>query len=395
MKLLNRIMQLPNRSFFLLGPRSTGKTTWLKQKLPDASWYNLLKTKEFLRLSNTEVFIQEVSALAEGSWVVIDEVQRRPELLNEVHYLLNEFGTRYRFAMTGSSARKLKKENVNLLAGRASTQKFFPFIYQEFQGESHQWELEKILKYGCLPGICFETEELNQIEFLEAYTDTYLKEEIMQEAVVRNLDAFSRFLNIAGIMNSQILNTSNVSRDCHISRQTAENYFGILIDTLIGYYLPAWQPRAKVKEVNHPKFYFFDTGVVRALSGKLKSPIESSERGQLFETYIINEIRAYLQYYKLGGDLYYWRTSSGTEVDLIWKDDKNLILFEIKSSSDWKSAYNKGMKSFLECVPHPYCVVDSFGIYTGEKALKNDFIYVYPVKEFLDQMWLSKLKGLR
>ncbi len=384
MKFINRLMELPNRSFFLLGPRATGKTTWLKQRLPHASWYNLLRTQEYLRLSNSDTFVKEVSSLPEGSWIVIDEVQRRPELLNEVHYLMGEFGNKYRFALTGSSARKLKSKDVNLLAGRASTQKFFPLTFAEL---GSLWNLDLILNYGCLPGIYLEEEVLNRIEFLDAYADTYLKEEILQESVVRNLEGFSRFLKIASLMNGQILNTSNTGRDAHISRQSVDNYFQILSDTLIGFHLNAWQPRAKVKEVGHPKFYFFDSGIVRVLSGKLRSTMENIDRGNLFETYLLHEIRAYIQYKKLGGELFYWRTTSGTEIDLIWNRDQDSIAFEFKTSSEWKPDYLKGFKSFSEARP----LKRAIGVYLGEKSLKADAVEVYPIRNFLEKLWSDQI----
>jgi len=377
-------MTLPNRSFFLLGPRAIGKTTWLKQCLPNASWYNLLRTQEFLRLSNSDIFVREVSALPAGSWVVIDEIQRLPELLNEVHYLMGEFGDKYRFALTGSSARKLKKKDVNLLAGRASTQKFFPLTYAEL---GKFWKLDTLLNFGCLPKIYLEEEFINRVELLEAYADTYLKEEILQESLVRNLTGFSRFLEIAGLMNGQILNASNIGRDAHISRQSVENYFKILSDTLIGFHLNAWRPRAKVKEIEHPKFYFFDPGVVRVLSGKLRSPLEKSDAGNLLETYLIHEIKAYVQYRKIGGEFYYWRTTSGIEIDLIWKRDQYCIGFEFKLSNNWKSDYNKGFKSFTESQP----LKRAIGVYSGDKLLKAGDIEIFPVEMFLQKLWADQL----
>ena len=254
-----RQLTLPARSFFLFGPRGTGKTTWLRQMLPTALWFDLLRTRTFLELSQQpEEFRQRVEALRRGSWVVVDEVQRVPALLHEVHALISEHGRDYRFALSGSSARKLKRLDVDLLAGRVINRRFFPLTAAELR---YDVEPDRVLRFGLLPQV--QSDPKYAVDTLDAYVSNYLREEIQQEALVRRLDSFARFLQVAALMNGQIVNVSGIARDAAVARPTVQGYFDTLIDTLIGFWLPAWQPRAKVKEVAHPKFYLFDCGVVR------------------------------------------------------------------------------------------------------------------------------------
>ena len=258
--MFTRLFHLPDHSFFLFGPRGTGKTTWLRHVLPDALWFDLLRTQTFLALTRQpESFRLQIEARPKGNWIVVDEVQRLPSLLNEVHALIAERGQAYRFALSGSSARKLKRLDVNLLAGRVINRQFFPLTAAEL---NYEFDLDRILRFGLLPQI--HAEPGFAVDVLEAYVANYIREEIQQEAVVRNLDSFSRFLEVAALMNGQIANVSGLARDCAVARPTVQGFFAALIDTLIGFWLPAWRKRAKVKEVASPKFYLFDPGVVRA-----------------------------------------------------------------------------------------------------------------------------------
>jgi predicted AAA+ superfamily ATPase len=239
--MITRHQELPDHSFFLFGPRGTGKTTWLKQVLPDALWFDLLRTQTLLALSRQpESFRQQVEGRPRGSWVVVDEVQRLPTLLNEVHALIAEHGARYRFALSGSSARKLKRMDVNLLAGRAINRQFFPLTAAELNFDCNN--LDRVLRLGLLPQIQAETDYA--VEALEAYVGNYIREEIQQEALIRNLESFARFLEVAALMNGQIVNVAGISRDAAVARPTVQGYFATLVDTLIGFWLPAWRKRS-------------------------------------------------------------------------------------------------------------------------------------------------------
>jgi uncharacterized protein len=387
--MLARKLSIPQKSFFLLGPRGTGKSTWLRAMFPQARWYNLLRNIDLLRLmQNPEIFRQEVDALPDGTWVVIDEIQRLPSLLNEVHDII---ATRpknaIQFALTGSSARKLKRSGVNLLAGRALQRKMFPLTSDEI---GQNFDLEQALRFGTLPDSYLAKTDLDRIEYLESYLNTYLREEIKEEALIRKLEPFARFLRVAAIMNGQQTNLSAISRDAVVSRPTVDSYFEVLTDTLIGFWLPAWQPKAKIKEVAKPKFYFFDTGVARGLSGGLREKISDIERGHLFETLILNEMRAWIANKNTGGELNYWRTPSGSEIDIIYCPPgiKNKpIGIEIKSSKKWKPEYSRVLKERLE----DHTLAKGWGVYCGDTPLKDGPVDVLGWKTFLTQLWSGQL----
>lgn len=373
--MFTRQQPLPERSFFLLGPRGTGKTTWLRHVLPEALWFDLLRTQTLLELTQRpEWFRQQVEARPRGSWVVVDEVQRVPALLNEVHALIAEHGRAYRFALSGSSARKLKRLDVNLLAGRAINRQFFPLTAAELDFD---FDPDSILRFGLLPQI--RTDPDYATDALEAYVANYLREEIQQEALVKRLDSFARFLQVATLMNGQIANVAGIARDAAVARPTVQGYFETLTDTLIGFWLPAWQRRAKVKEVASPKFYLFDPGVVRALASRLREPLESSERGFLLETWILHELRAAIAYQNLGGELRYWRTPAGSEVDFVWTRGNRAVGIEVKASIIWKSEFGGPLKGLIA----DGIVKKGFGLYTGAAELKDGPLRVLPLKKFL------------
>jgi uncharacterized protein len=376
--MFTRLLKLPERSFFLLGPRGTGKTTWLRQTLPKALWFDLLRTQTFLALSQQpESFRQQVEALPKKSWVVIDEVQRAPMLLNEVHALISEHGRDYQFALSGSSARKLKRMDVNLLAGRAVNRQFFPLTAAEM---NFDFNVEQVLRFGLLPQI--QADRKFAPDALEAYATNYLREEIQQEALVRRLDSFARFLQVAALMNGQIANVAGISRDAAVARPTVQGYFETLTDTLVGFWLPAWQCRAKVKEVASPKFYLFDPGVARSLAGRLREPLEGVERGFLLETWILHELRAAMSFQNLGGDLRFWRTPSGSEVDFIWTRGKRTVGIEVKAAATWRREFGGPLKTLIE----ERVVKTGFGVYTGTAELKDGPLRVLPLKKFLREL---------
>ena len=373
-----RQLTLPDRSFFLFGPRGTGKTTWLRQVLPNALWFDLLRTQVFLDLSQRpDLFRQQVEALPRGQWVVVDEVQRLPALLHEVHALISEHGRRYRFALSGSSARKLKRLEGNLLAGRALNRQFFPLTAVELD---FSVEPDDVLKYGLLPQI--RADRKHAVDIMDAYVANYLREEVMQEALVRRLDSFARFLQVAAIMNGQVANLAGIARDAAVARPTVQGYFDVLIDTLIGHWLPAWRPRAKVKEVSSPKFYLFDPGVARALAGRVREPLEALERGFLLETWVLHELRAAVAVQSLGGDLSYWRTPSGGEVDFLWTRASRAVGIEVKASRTWRREFGGPLKGLIESG----VVGAGFGVYTGAVELKDGPLRVLPIKAFLEEL---------
>jgi predicted AAA+ superfamily ATPase len=370
-----RRLERPDRSFFLLGPRGTGKTTWLRQVLPSGLWFDLLRTQTFLDLSRQpNLFRQQVEARGPGDWVVVDEVQRLPGLLHEVHAIIAEKGRRYRFALSGSSGRKLRRLDVDLLAGRAINRQFFPLTAAEM---GFSVELDQALRVGLLPQIQSDPEYA--IDALDAYVSNYFREEIQQEAIVRRLDSFARFLEVVALVNGQVVNVAGVARDAGVARPTVQGYFQALVDTLVGFWLPAWQRRAKVKEVASPKFYLFDPGVTRALAGRSREPLDGLERGFLLETWVLHELRAAMAYQNIAGELYYWRTPAGSEVDFIWRRGARVVGIEVKAAPSWRREFGGPLKSLLaERIVHA-----GFGVYTGTTELKDGPLRVLPLLTFL------------
>jgi predicted AAA+ superfamily ATPase len=376
--MFTRQFTLPEHSFFLFGPRGTGKTTWLRQLLPDARWFDLLRTQTVLDLSRRpQMFRDQIEAQPSGRWIVVDEVQRMPSLLNEVHALIADRGNAYRFALSGSSARKLKRMDVNLLAGRAINRQFFPLTAAELEYET---PVDHILRLGLLPQIHAEPDYA--IDALDAYVANYVREEIQQEAMVRNLESFARFLEVAAVVNGQVLNVAGIARDAATARPTVQGYFSTLVDTLIGFWLPAWRKRAKVKEVASPKFYLFDPGVARALSGRLREPLDQAERGFLMETWILHELRAAVALRNLGGQLHYWRTPSGSEVDFVWTRGRRAVGVEVKAASTWRREDGAALTTLVE----DGVLTEGHGVYTGSALLKAGPIRVWPVMRFLREL---------
>jgi predicted AAA+ superfamily ATPase len=371
-----RLLPAPHRSFFLFGPRGSGKTTWLKQEFPDAKVFNLLQAKVLLELSrDLGRFKQEVLAEKEGTWIILDEVQKLPRLLDDVHDILNDYD--YKFALSGSSARKLKRLEANMLAGRAITRKFFPLVWKE---RDEICDLETLLRYGNLPEVCLAIDDA--IDILEAYVGTYLKEEIAQESLDQDLDSFTRFLQVAGILNGNVVNISGVARDCGVKRETIERYYEIAEATLIGTWIRPLNRRLKVKESSRPKFYFFDPGVVRGLTGRLRDVLDSSEKGTLFETLVLHELNSAINYLNIGGTLSFWETSSSKEVDFIWSRANNAVGFEVKTGSRWRSNYGSGLKELLRA----NIIQKAYGVYGGDLVLKDGEVTILTFPEFAERL---------
>jgi predicted AAA+ superfamily ATPase len=378
-----RHLKAPRESFFLFGPRGTGKSTWLRQQLPDAHWFDLLRMPLVLELTRRpETFRARIEALPKGSWVVVDEVQRMPALLDEVHALLAEHGKSYRFALSGSSARKLRRLEVNLLAGRAITRNFFPLTAAELEFD---FGLDDLLATGCLPMVRNDPD--SAIDILDAYVSTYLREEVQQEALTKDIGGFARFLEVAALCNGQVVNVTGVARDAGVARPTVARHFEVLVDTLLGTWLPAWRPRARIKEVQHPKFFLFDPGVARGLAGRLREPPSDTERGPLLETLVLHELRAAIAYQNLGGNLSYWRTPSGTEVDFVWERGDKRIGIEVKASKRWRSEYGTALADLKK----EGRITAAFGVYAGSERQRERELTVLPFAEFTRELTAGKV----
>ena len=333
-----RILEAPQKSFFLLGPRGAGKSTYLRIAFPDAHVINLLAEDTYQRLlANPGLLSAELRAVPSDRWVVIDEMQRLPALLNEVHRFIEEKGLR--FVLCGSSARKLKRAGVNLLAGRALRRAMHPFIPEEL-GE--QFALDDALQHGLLP-IVWDSED--RAETLTAYTHMYLKEEIQAEALVRNLSGFARFLPVAALFHAHPLNVANIAREAQVARTTVTAYLDILEETLLCFQLPAYEIRLRVRERKLPKWYWCDPGIVRAIR-KVTTPPTPEERGTLFEGLIAQLIRSYTDYRNLCDECFYWATvaHTRTEVDFLLKRGGEFVAIEVKSGSTFTEAWCKGLR---------------------------------------------------
>jgi uncharacterized protein len=371
----SRIIRPPSdKSFFLFGPRGTGKTTWVKATFPKALFLDLLEDELFNDLLANPGRLKNFIPTRHKGWIVIDEVQRIPELLNEIHRLIEN--EKHIFILTGSSARKLKRKGQNLLAGRALTYSFHPLTAVEL---GRDFKLDYSLKFGQLPSACTES---NPKKYLESYVKTYLEEEIRQEGLSRKLGAFSRFLEAASFSQGSVLNMSAVSRECAIERKVAERYFEILEDLLIAYRVPVFTKRAKRRIVTHPKFYFFDAGVYRTLRpmGPLDTPEEAE--GAAFETLIFQELHAINSLLDLGYDLYYWRTSNNMEVDFVLYGKKGICALEVKRTGKVSDKYLRGLKSFLREYPS----AKAYFVYGGKRRMRKGAIEIVPTELFLREL---------
>ncbi len=372
--MFHRAINLPlsaDRSFFLFGPRGTGKTTWLKRHFPRAPFINLLQSEFHIPLSASPGRLRELIPPDYSDWIVIDEVQRVPELLNEVHDLIESRGLR--FALTGSSARSLRRGGVNLLGGRARTWQMHPLTVGE-QGEA--FDFTESLRFGHLPARFSDPEPRR---YLQAYIATYLKEEVAQEGLTRNIGHFSRFLETAAFSQGQTLNISSVAREAQVSRAVAENYFFILEDLLIAVSLPVFARHAKRKLISQRKFYFFDAGVFRAIrpTGPLDSEAEID--GPALETLVLQELRAINDYLALDYEISYWRTRNGLEVDFVLYGPRGLIAIEIKRSRNPGPKDTRALREFRKDYPPAQC----FLFHGGDSSLHLDGIVAMPLAEAL------------
>ncbi len=350
--MIKRIVDLPaSRSCFLFGPRQTGKSTLVRSRLDARSWsIDLLESDRYLRYARTpELFRRE----AEGqitrkrvTTIFIDEVQRLPELLNEVHLLIERHGCR--FILSGSSTRKLRRGGVNLLAGRAVERRLFPFVYAEI---ADTFDLEEALRFGTLPAI-HGLADREKADILGAYANTYLREEIQQEGLVRNLGGFSRLLDVAAAQCGELVNFSAFGREAGLPTRTVQSYYDILEDTLVGCRLEPYLRSTRRRMVAHQKFYLFDTGVTNAINRRLGAPPDVALRGRLFEQLMVLEAMRMLSYLRSEARLFFWRTGAGAEVDLVVEQrGRPVAAFEMKARKRVAGADLTGLRAFREEYP--------------------------------------------
>ena len=375
--MLKRVLKPPEQTFFLLGPRGSGKTTWLRATFSDAHVIDLLSEETYQRLlASPGQFADELRAVPAGRWVIVDEVQRLPSLLNEVHRFIEERGQN--FVLCGSSARKLKRGGVNLLAGRALYRAMHPFVPEEL---GQQFDLEEILRYGTLPIVWDSTAKQ---ETLSAYAQLYLKEEIQAEALVRNLPGFARFLPIAALFHAQTVNVTNIAREAGVARTTVTGYLDILEETLLCFRLRAYETKLRVRERKLPKWYWCDPGIVRGMK-RVTGTIAPEERGALFEGIVAQLLRAYKDYRGICDDIYYWATSgrSTMEVDFILVRGSDLIAIEAKSGNTFADAWCKGLRAIepLEGLRRRIVVYPR-----GPVMRTKDGIDVLPFKHFAEEL---------
>lgn len=373
-KRIYKIEDEPEESLFLFGARQTGKTTLLKERFPKAIYIDLLNTDILKRLQNNpERLRQTLEHEKQDTIVVIDEIQQLPILLNEVHWLITNKGLR--FILSGSSARKLKRNGTNTLGGRALPCNMFPLVSAEIE----DFDLNRALRYGMIPKI-YTSKAPERL--LQAYVDVYLKEEIKAEALVRNLANFTKFLEISAMTDGEIVNYQNIASDCGVSSTTVKEYFAILSDTLIGYMIPAYTKTQKRKMVQAPRFYFFDIGVTNYLLNRTKLEQGTPEYGHAFEHFVIQEIIAYIGYTHSNKALSYWRTYTGQEVDVILGDAD--VAIEIKSSDNIETRHLKGLKAFREDFPESRLMVVSLDPFDRRTETG---IEITNIHKFLKMLW--------
>jgi uncharacterized protein len=375
MEVLPRFLPAPNSSFFLFGPRGTGKTTWLRQEFPSAVFVNLLKPDTFRELSaRPERLVELIRGGPEGVSVVLDEVQRVPELLTVVHDIL-ESPERRRFVLTGSSARKLRRGGVDLLAGRALFHTSHPFMGAELPS----FNLDQALQTGMIPLVLAAE---NPPEALRAYASLYLEEEVRTEGWVRNIGDFARFLEALSFSHGAVLNVSNVARESQVKRRTVDGYLEVLEDLLLGFRLEVFTRRARRETSAHPKFYYFDAGVFRSL--RPRGPLDRPEEvdGAALEGLVAQHLRAWIAYSSGDFELFFWRTRAGSEVDFVVYGPDGFWALEVKNTRQVRPEDLRGLRAFKADFPEAEAVL----LYRGEDRLRKKDTLCLPVEEFLREL---------
>lgn len=376
MDIIARLFEAPGQSFFLFGPRGTGKSTWLKKAFPEATYLDLLDPHTAREFStHPEKLMEIVDAGIPSEILIIDEIQKIPELLDVVH-LLMENNPAVRFILTGSSSRKLKRSGVDLLAGRAILKTMHPFLATEL-GSS--FSLESALKTGMLPLVVRSSDP---IKTLHAYLALYIREEVQMESLVRSIGSFGRFLEAATFSHGGVLNTTEIARECMVNRKTVAGYLEVLEDLLLSFQIPVFSRRAKRKLSAHPKFYVFDCGVFRSL--RPVGPIDSDQDidGATLEGLVAQHLRAWLAYRKGDGKLFFWRTRAGVEVDFVLYGEDLFVGIEVKNSQRVSSRMLRGLKNFREDYPEAQTIL----LYRGKDRLKKEGVLCLPCEEFLKNL---------
>jgi len=372
-KRLLRLDSTHNDSVFLWGARQVGKTTLLKELYSGCIYYDLLKAKDFERLlRNPALLSEDLEMLKEGDTVIIDEIQKIPQLLDEVHSLI--FEKKIRFILSGSSPRKLKRHGANLLGGRALKEILYPLVSVEIP----DFDIHKAVNYGMIPRHYLISDPWKR---LSAYIGVYLNEEIREEAFVRNLRNFSRFMEMAAFSNGEIVVYRNIAQDCGIDYRTVKDYFEILVDTLVGYLIPGFTLTPKRQSIQAPKFYYFDVGIANYLRNRRNMQLGSVDFGHAFEHFIIQELIAYLGYNDKFEQLSYWRTNTGYEIDAII--GKGRVAIEIKSVEEIQTRHLKGLKAFQE--DYPECRLIAVSLDSRYRVTSG--VEIYPAVDFLKKLW--------
>jgi predicted AAA+ superfamily ATPase len=368
-------------SVFLWGARQTGKSTLLRQLFPDALWFDLLKSDIYRRYQKEPLQFREVIlANTVSSIVIVDEIQKIPELLDEIHWLIVNHKTR--FILSGSSPRKIIRSGANLLGGRALRYELYPLI----QSEIPEFDLLKALNNGLLPRHYLAE---NPKKLIEAYIGNYLRDEIVSEAKIRNINAFTQFLEAAAFSNGEMVNYTNIASECGVSSVTVKEYFQILEDTLIGRFLPSFQKKPKRRVILAPKFYYFDVGIANYLLKRGRIEVGSEAFGSAFEHFIYQELYAHSNYSGLNYAISYWRTTSQIEVDFILGDHE--VAIEVKGTNNIQTRHLKGLKSFSEEYTVQKLIIVSND--PLERAIGN--ITVLPWKLFLQKLWAGDIIGTK
>ncbi len=378
--LYRRRLTLPERSFFLLGLRGVGKSTWVRNALPGALHLDLLDEALLFDLQGEPGRFRALTEAAPGdAWIVVNQVQRMPELLNEVHRLIEEGR---RVALVGSSARKLRAGGVNLLAGRALRMEMFPLLPEEMGAD---FDLDEVLRHGAMPLV--RASEDRRLA-LESYAQLYLREEIRAEASLRNLPGFVRFLRVAALLHGQQLNVAGIARDAGVARTTVAGYLEVLEDTLLAWRLPAFEAKLRVRERKRPKLYWADPGLARAMKRHL-GPVGAEERGAMFEGWVLGLLRAYREPGPLYEELCFWSPAeAATEVDaLLVRGDERLAI-EIKASKRFHSAQLRGLQAVEELPGLARRIL----VYLGDQRFVTEGgIEVWPLRRFLEALETDRL----
>ena len=375
-----RFFQEPEQSFFLFGPRGTGKSTYLKHQYPDALWIDLLKPDVFRNYSaNPERIIELVHGNPDKRIVIVDEVQKVPDLLSAIHSLIEEKLNR-KFILTGSSTRKLKRTGIDLLAGRVLMQTLHPFMFSEI---TIDLKFEHILQHGLLPIVISSK---NPTDVLETYISLYMQEEVQFEGLVRNISNFFRFLESISFSHGSILNISSVARECSVERKVVEGYIKILEDILLAFRIPVFTKKAKRAVISHPKFYFFDAGVFRTL--RLKGPLDRPEEieGAALEGLVAQHLQAWMAYHSDKFELYFWRSRAGVEVDFVLYGENGIFAIEVKNTSRIRPEDLRSLHTFGEDFPESHRLL----LYRGTERLLRDNVLCLPCDEFLSGLHPDK-----